>query len=404
MISRKLAPILYYLFLFILWGIFSQAAADQNTLPQQLQKMLNTAIASSPDTPGAVLLVSSPTIGTIAVASGIADKITQTPMRTDNNFRLASITKTFLAVTILKMAEQGEINLDDKIVDLLPETMDINRIPNGNKVTVRQLLNMRSGIPNYLEYDAYTDLMKAEPDHHWIPEDGVQMIYDEKPNFEPDKSYEYSNTNYLLLQSIIETVTGNTLSAELRKYIFEPLHLNNTYLEVQEEKPGGFHGLKTHGYELDGKALVDVTTLNDGFGLGDGGIISTAQDLATFVEALLQSKTLLPQDMLKQMLTVKGPDLYGLGIYKEQVNEEWAFTHNGTSSGFVTQFYYFPERKLTLIVLTNSMETDIIDGVASEALTLIDEVTAKQTAYLFPHYTISYFLYNMLGFKTIKTN
>lgn len=370
---RKNAYLCIYVFLFCLCNAVSPALADQQAFIPQLQKVLDTAVAGSEATPGAVLLVSSPDLGTLAVASGVADKITDTPMRITNNFRLASMSKTYLAVVILKLSEDGLLNLDDKVADLLPDTIEVSRIPNGSKVTVRELLEMRSGIPNYLEYDAYTDKMKAEPNHRWVPQDGIEMIYDEKPNFAPGKSYEYSNTNYILLQSIIEHLTGSTLASQFTKYIFSPLHLNNTYQEIQQKQEGGFHGLKTHGYDKENGKLIDVTTLNDGFGLGDGGLVSTAQDLKTFVQSLLQTKTLLSPPLLDEMLTVIGPDNYGLGIYEEEVGGEIAWTHNGASSGFLGQYYYFPQRKLTLIILTNSFASDIVDDVAAKTLKVLNK-------------------------------
>lgn len=355
----------------------STLAFASDNLPEQLKTKLKESLSGSL-TPGAVLLVSSPSIGTISVASGLADKAQQIPMKASDTFRLASMSKTFLAVTVMKLAEIGDIDLDANIADLLPVSIDVSRVPNGNKVTVRQLLQMRSGIPNYTDYDSYSDLVDKMEGQRWSPELGVQLVYDQKPNFEPGKSYEYSNTNYLLLQLIVENKEKTSYSDVMKEQIFDPLHLNDTFVETGAEN----NYLSTHGYELDDNELTDVTDLNDGFGLGDGGTISTVADLNHFVQALLKDKTVLKNSTLQQMLAVK--DDYGLGIYREKINGEWAWTHNGASSGYQGQYYYFPNQQLSIVLLTNYFDSEITDDLVSKIVKLIakskfDEEDTLQT-------------------------
>ncbi len=355
-----------FLILFIFFISITAYAADE-AIKSKLQSMLDP-IVSDNSIPGAVLLVSSPKIGTVSVASGYSDKETKTPMRIDNNFRIASMSKTFLSVAILKLVELGKLNLDDKISDLLSDSLEIDRIPNGRQVTVRQLLGMRSGIPNYMEYDAYSKMVENDPDRKWSAEDCIKIIYDAEPSFKADSSYEYSNTNYSVLQYILEKVTGESYEKALRKFIFDPAGMKNTYVEVHEEREGGFKGLHTHGYDMQGKKVIDVTEYNDGFGLGDGGIVSTAEDMMLFVHALLETKSLLSENILHEMLQVKGEDRYGLGIYQEQAGDELAWTHNGSASGFSGQYYYLPKAKMIIILLTNIAGSGIYDSVVSGVL------------------------------------
>src|SRR5258708_14164335 len=119
---------IFSLLLLQLLFFVSLVHADNAQLTSKLQQLLDDAIADS-KTPGAVLLVSSPKIGTIAVASGYADKEEETPMHVDNNFRLASMSKTFLAVAALKFVDQKKLNLDDKMADLLPENIEASKLP-----------------------------------------------------------------------------------------------------------------------------------------------------------------------------------------------------------------------------------------------------------------------------------
>ncbi|MDP1602362.1 MAG: serine hydrolase domain-containing protein [Legionella sp.] len=367
---KKSAAFIFVIFLFV----HSLSFAD-NQIASQLQKILNDSLANS-STPGAVLLVSSPQIGTIIVVGGVADKGGDIKMNETNNFRIASMSKTFLAVTVLKLVEQGKLNLNAKIGDLLPEYININRIPNGQKVTIKELLQMRSGIPNYVKLEAYTNITTKMHVKKWTPQLLVYLVYDEKPVFEPDKSYEYSNTNYLLLQLIVEKLTGGSLASAIRQQISDPLQLKDTFVETIESNDSNH--IKTHGYALQNKKLSDVTYFNDGFGLGDAGMISTAQDLNRFLQALLKDKTLLSTASLQQMLSVQ--EDYGLGIYQEKVDGERAWSHNGLTSGFQGQYYYFPNKQLSIILLTNDFDTDIIDSLVERTHELINKHTLVNTS------------------------
>jgi D-alanyl-D-alanine carboxypeptidase len=125
----------------------------------------------------------------------------------------------------------------------------------------------------------------------------------------------------LLLQLIIENLTGESYAESIKEYILKPLHLKNTYIEKQEFDDD-HHYLSTHGYTLEDGKVVDVTDYDDGFGLADGGIISTAEDINRFVQALLKDKVLLSPNYLKMMLTF--PDDYGFGIGREEIDGEIA--------------------------------------------------------------------------------
>lgn len=353
-------------FLFIIILSVNVIATAKSLRTYELQNILNDSISHS-STPGAVLLISSPQKGTITVAAGFADKDKKIPMEITNNFRIASMSKTFLAVTILRLIEQGEFNLNDKIVDLLPDSIDVDRIPNGNQATVKQLLQMRSGIPNYIEYDAFSKLIDKMTGKEWSPELCIQIIYDKKPTFAPGTAYEYSNTNYLLLQLIVENYEGGSYAGTIRREILDPLQLKHTFIETQVSD--GNHKLLTKGYTVEDKKLIDVTDYNDGWGMGDGGIISTAADMNIFVRALFINKTLLNPAFLRKMLSFK--EDYGLGIWREEINDEWAWSHNGLTSGFQGQYYYFPDSQLTIILLTNNFDTDIIANVLSKTHKLV---------------------------------
>lgn len=336
---------------------------------EQLQKDLDNSL-SDQSSPGAVMLVVKDDIKPMLFASGVSDIERHKPMQIDDTFRVASISKTFLAAVILKLVDQNQIKLDDLAKKYLPKNIDIQRIPNGDTVTVRELLQMRSGIPNYYLSDKYNALFEKDLQHIVTPEEAIKTIYGEKPLFKPSQKYDYSNTNYVLLHAIVEEVTHKTLAQAMHDLIINPLNLHHTYVTQEQEFANkDFHGLTTHGYTLgDNKEFDDVTTTYDGNGLGDGAMVTNATDLYQFLKALLQDKTLLSQESLKNMLHFI--DDYGLGISVEKVASDSYYTHNGTSSGYSGQ-YYVDSENTWVIILTNSDATDFINDLSDKAYQVV---------------------------------
>jgi D-alanyl-D-alanine carboxypeptidase len=350
------------LLLIVLFILSSEIQA--NDLSAQLQKDLNNSLKDH-SSPGAVLLVDNGKMGPLLFAAGESDIKKHTPMRVDDTFRIASMSKTFLATAILKLVDLHQIKLDDLAKNYLPKSIDILRIPNGEMVTIRELLQMRSGIPEYYLGDEY-DALFAEDTHHIVtPEEAIKAIYDKKPLFKPNQKYNYSNTNYVLLHMIVEQITKKTLAEAMQDLIIKPLHLVHTYVTQEKEFTNmDFQGLTTHGYTLDdNNQFNDVTRTYDGNGLGDGAIVTNVSELYQFIKALLQDKTILSASSLKEMLHFV--DDYGLGIWVEKVGGDIYYTHNGTASGYSGQ-YYIDSEDSCVIILTNSDGTEFIDDLSDK--------------------------------------
>lgn len=213
---------------------------------------------------------------------------------------------------------------------------------------------------------------KHDPSHVWTATEAIQYAYDLEPEAEPGEKHYYSNTNYILLELIVEQVTGNTLAQELRDRIHEPLELKDTFTEMRERIPGGF----VHGYEDwdgDGKR-DDVTRKNGGNGLGDGGLISTASDVARFVQALFGNEELLEPETLEEMLTFVDDgegSQYGLGVSSWESDWGEALGHGGRSGGFLSTVWYVPDEDVTVVVLTNDADKASPDEIAENALTVV---------------------------------
>jgi D-alanyl-D-alanine carboxypeptidase len=245
----------------------------------------------------------------------------------------------------------------------------VEQLPNGGKVTIRQLLTMSSGIPEYLDIDGYDDDLADEPYRAmWTPETLVAYIFDEEADFDPDEDWEYSNTNYVLLELVVNVVSSKSLAAEIRRIILDPLEMRQTFMEKYEPRVGGFGGLQVRGYEND----EDVTEINDALGAGDGGLISDAEGLARFLSALLREKTLLTPASLKTMKTIhpfsEEDDGSGYGLGIEYLNTDFgeAWGHNGSSAGFQGDMIYFPENDLILVLLANDADADMFDDVLEQ--------------------------------------
>jgi D-alanyl-D-alanine carboxypeptidase len=314
------------------------------------------------DDPAVVVQISSPE-GVWVAAAGLADG--ERPTQAGDRFRIASMSKTFVAVVAVMLADDDVFSLDDPAQDYLPSEV-VDNIANLDTVTIRQLLQMRSGIDDYLSTDEFWDTALDDPTHEWTADEALEYAYDLPPLFAPDEDYEYSNTNYLLMQLILEQASGQPLFTLMRDKIFDPLKMQDTYTQIHEDLPGGF----VNGYEdmdEDGE-IDDVTDFNDGAGLGDGGLISTVDDLTTFYQALLQDQTLLSPAAMQEMLDFQATDYggYSLGLDSWETDYGNAQGHSGAVSGFVSIGVYLPEYETTIMVLSANIDIDP-EEIAMEA-------------------------------------
>lgn len=324
----------------------------QSDLSDNLQALLEETISA--DDPGIVLLVSTED-GEAAAAYGLANLEAGAPIETDDQFRIGSITKTFIGVLMLQLQEEDYLNLDDMLADWLDEDI-ISQIPNGGEVTLRQLLNMTSGIPDYLATDAFFDAIDADPGYAWTAAETIEFIYGDDPLFAPGDGFEYSNTNYNLLQLVIEEATELSLAEALDEAIFAPLGMENSYLEDS----GSLGANIVQSYEPDGNEYINITMVNDGAGMADGGIISTADDMLLFAQALINGDLISEESMQEMMTTTPESDNeYGLGLdVIEGPDGGQIIGHSGSTGGFQSIMYSDLEYGVTVIGLTNNFDAD----------------------------------------------
>lgn len=329
------------------------APAAQHPLAAPLQAALEDAVDSG--LPGVVLAVRDPR-GSWEGSAGFVDLGRAEPMQSCHRTRIASVTKTFIATTVLALAEDGLLDLAAPISTLLPERTA--SLPNADRITTTDLLQHTSGVYNFLDVELVLDLFNR-PDKTWSVEACYAHALDSDAEFSPGEDWSYSNTNYLLLGWIIEAVTGKTQEQVVRDRILDPLALDETSYVVDGF---GFEGV-AHGYfDLMGDgALIDSTRSYANLCVGaDGGMVSSARDLATFFDHLLGQRDLLGEESLARMMpsVETGEDdfpLYGAGV------EAWGppgrlrgIGHGGHEFGYRTFAYHFPETGVTLVIWFNA--------------------------------------------------
>ena len=248
----------------------------------------------------------------------------------------------------------------------LPKDISSN-IRYSNEITVRQLLNHTSCIVDYLD-DNFAELTKGRSrSRPWTAAEVIKLIYGE-PQAKPGRKHDYSNSNYILLELIVEETTGKSLAEVIRKQILNPVGLKNTFTELREKKSTSIVTGYSDSNE-DGN-LKSHKGLNEGNGLGDGGLISNAMDTAKFIDALVAEKTLLSPKILNEMLTFLATgegDKYGLGIARFQTPFGEAIGHDGNSYGFVSLMLHYPDEDITAVVLVNK-DGDFTQEILNEGL------------------------------------
>ena len=307
--------------------------------------------------PGSILLLKRADESLWIGAVGHSNLEHQTSMRLDDPFRTASITKTFVATGVMKMREQGKLQLEDKLETLLPEVG--GNIPDAEKITIRHLLGHTSGIfdPTNDDLQYNLDLFNNPTWRQSMSTDDLlkKYVYNRPLLFQPGDRFRYSNTNYWLLGKIIENVTGMNLQTALNELIFKPAGLTKTYIEHRDSRNvvRGYNNLYSNG------KLMDVTALDraESDGQAHGGLISTVEDLFKFSEAFFGGK-IISLASVNEMMTVQpvrqGTNEYGLGLDSYTTDFGTAWGHNGTLLGVDANWFYFPDKKAVYILFNNN--------------------------------------------------
>ena len=213
--------------------------------PDALQALVDQSVEEDL-IPGAVVLLRTPQ-GEFAAASGTTERGVERRPDIDTHFRVASNTKTMTAAVILQLAQEGKLDLDDPVSTYVPD------VPNGEDITITELLRMRSGLYNYTNSPLVATSADDDPTKVWTPQELLAIAFAQPPNFEPGAEFEYSNTNYVLLGLIAEKLDGKPLAGCFRDRLFGPLDMKDTLLPSSASNtiPDPY----SHGYMYGGSAL-----------------------------------------------------------------------------------------------------------------------------------------------------
>jgi len=331
-----------------------------------LQNIVNSGIAAS-GVPGLVVEIATPS-WTWDFAAGNASAITGEPAQPGMKFFIASVTKSFTSVAVIKLAEEGKLSLDDPISKWLDPGL-VQKIPNGKNITVRQLLQHTSGIADYDEeailWQELADQTTAVP-----YETGIAQGINASPLFLPGTDYEYSNVNYLLLTKIVDKASGMPYEEYVNQTVFVPAGLHNTTFQ-RTNAISGPH--MTASEQING-TREDFSDLYVGFDRGAGDIVSTTADLNRFHRALREGR-LISNASLTEMERSSAPASkaegnvtsgYGLGygVRHDAGDNTTIVGHSGSYPGSFTYWYYIPETDSCITMNVNTQVNG--SAVASE--------------------------------------
>jgi D-alanyl-D-alanine carboxypeptidase len=323
--------------------------------------------------PGVLVELDTPRAADVRVRSGYGDVARRTPVPWNARFRIGSYTKTFVSATVLQLVGEGRMSLDDTVERWLPGLVRGNG-NDGRAVTVRQLLQHQSGLPDYV---AELDFLFSEEGflqnrfRTLTPEEAVALALRSEREFAPGTSWNYSNTNYMLAGMVVERVTGNPWGDEVRDRILRPLGLRHTYSPGTTPTIARPHAVAYERFpgpdatedDPDYGDPVDVTAQNPSWGGAAGDMISTTDDANRFLQALLSGRVLRPAQLAEMLRTVPTNDRfrenwpgvrYGLGIMWVPNPCGGFFTHGGDIPGFMTRNGATPDGARSVVVSVNT--------------------------------------------------
>jgi len=323
--------------------------------------------------PGAMVLLRTPQ-GNFVVSYGTTELGATNPPRADTHFRAASNTKTMTAAVIVQLVQEGKLRFDD------PISKYVQGVPNGDAITIRLLLKMRSGLYNYSFAPEIAESLDRTPARAWTPEELRALVLKYPPVAAPGAEFEYCNTNYVLLGLVVEKIIGQPLARIMQDRLFGPTGMSNTLLAsgTSDAMPEPY----SHGYIYGGSsyALVDdpypadlqaaaragtlkpkdVTRQNPSYAFGTGTAISTANDLAAWISALVGGK-IFNADYQRQWLDSPEPEdpknpkgqQYGYGIALIAFGPNKIYFHGGEMPGYNSFMGHDPDNDVTLVIWTN---------------------------------------------------
>lgn len=340
-----------------------------STFSEKLTAALRVVIAEN-NVPGATVYIQNSEGKICNVGLGLADVENTIVMQADTKVRIASISKTFLATVVLQLWEENKLDIDHLMSRYLPDSI-VGMFPYGNDVTLRQLLNMTSGIYDFEDME-FMYMLLDDPLYPWTP---YELLYhavhsSSSQHEEPGIEFHYTNTNYILLAMIVEEVTNISMEQNIRNRVLTPLNLNNTYCGSENIPQENY----AKGYQqLDETTLFIASdqTLSLNFEWAHGQMVSTVQDLNTFLNALMSCELFTEKATLNAMnaFTPLSEHSYGFGLANIKVLS--SVGHNGSTVGFVSFAFINTDNNSGIFFSCNSGNMEIMNELLKEIIKFI---------------------------------
>ena len=394
----------------------SRNALPNSPFPATWQAVLDSYVAEG-KIPGGVIIVKSPDWGVRVGVAGKANIVAGTPVSPNMQFRVGSVSKAFLGQAILRLEQQGKLRLTDPVLKYLGDNPVVAGIPDIDKVTVKLLLQMNSGIKNYLEGTNIGFSPQITPNRAFTPSELMADLSGKPPALLPDyapgttypnpywlsvlnpnfpqnplpwpspqgepapyPAWTYTNSGYILLGMIAEKITGMPPEKYLKSLVFDTVGLDDTYFATTDKQLPQMHGYTRYGaipYPSQVyKDLCDVTQINPSYAWTAGAIVSTPWDLLKFEDAMFERDDLLNAGSKNKWFTFVSSDIhpgwevmqYGVGgLMQPERAYGTARGHGGAFPGYKALLYYFYDQKTSFVLAINnwdqSYEVNLLDQI-----------------------------------------
>ena len=292
--------------------------------------------------------------------SGYANHAEECPLTLAHNMELASITKTFTGALVMEQVEAGTIRLDDPMDTWIAH-------PEGDRITVEMLLRHTSGLPNYTEKGSMNMLTLFRANNLWQPQELLEAVMDQPLNFVPGSRHEYSNTNYVALGIILETVSGKPY-ADLLQDAAAKMGLERLYFLAGSQEMRFANGYEEDLFNMGRHNMTGGRAALESYAFAAGGISGSAQANAAFFHALFTGEWLAPETVAQMIATIDAPDEdvmlqagYGLGVRNLIIDGESVYGHTGSVPGFSGIAMHNLDRGFTIVILSNLYQIEQTD-------------------------------------------
>ena len=302
------------------------------------------SLAYGDNEPGITILVAKNGKAIYSKAFGKSNLELNTPMQLNNVFQIGSITKQFTAVSILMLAEQGKLNIKDKIGKYIPEYAEI-----GKDITIHHLLNHTSGIINRTPVGSKGFISRTD----MSPMELITYFKNEPLEFKAGESFKYSNAGYILLGRIIEIVSEQSYGDFIEKNVFERIGMSSSYYGSTKEIIKN----RASGYQMEQNKFANTDYMSLTLPYAAGSILSTVEDLLKWQNALYSNGLLKKSSFelaIKPSVLNNGKKIpYGYGFRLANLRESNVIAHTGSTKGFTSIAFFLPKENIYIVALTN---------------------------------------------------